>query len=111
VRIEYAALRYVGQEAVRSPPETPEGRRRLRKSFQKFGLHRALKLAGVTPGTRVRLGSLQVLWEPPEDIGDISGIADYDYVVALPIARLTPAALEAEARRVAPLLLARLIAS
>jgi hypothetical protein len=109
--IEYAALKYAVSDARRWPPETPEGKRRLLRTFENFGLHRALRLAGAEPGAPVRLGDFEVeRWEPPEPAKGlaIEGVAEYDYVVARPPARLSPPELREEAARVAPLLLAKL---
>jgi Obg family GTPase CgtA-like protein len=109
--IEYAALKYVASVTRRWPVETPEGRRRLMRTFEKFGLSRALLLAGAAPGARVRLGALEIDWQPPEDAaeGALDGRPGFEYVVARPIARLSPEQLRAEAGRVTPLLLSKLV--
>ena len=111
-RIEYAAARYAIADSQRAPPESAERRRGLVKRFEKFGFHRALRLAGARPGDRVRVGALEVeLWEYPEPHLPVEtdGIAGYEYVVARPIGRRSNTDLEAEARRVAPLLVAKLL--
>jgi hypothetical protein len=112
--IEYAALKYVASVTRRWPLETAEGKRRLMRTFEKFGLSRALLLAGAEPGSRVRLGGLEIdAWQPPEGSkeGTLDGRAGFEYVVARPIARLSPEQLRGEAARVTPLLLARLAKS
>ncbi len=110
--IEYAAAKYVVGATRRWPAGPDEGRRRLTRTFERFGFHRALRLAGAATGDMVRVGALEVaLWDypPPEHRTESDGPADYDYVVALDIARLAPDALREEARRVAPLLAAKLL--
>ncbi len=95
-------------------PETVAGRKRLQATFEKFGLHRALRLAGAVPGDRVKTGafskeleraSLEIeLWDYPEPTlrATCQGIRDYDYVVAPPYSRLDVAGLEQLASELAP---------
>ena len=95
-------------------PSTAAGRKRLQTVFEKFGLHRALRLAGAVPGDRVKTGaflkalekaSLEFeLWEYPEPRLKASGagIRDYGYVTTPAFARLDAAGLGRLAVELAP---------
>src|SRR5438309_198144 len=61
------------------------------KTFEKWGLHRALRLAGAKAGDTVRVGALEAeLWDyPPKLLEGWDGPAEFSYV-EIPSLRRTP---------------------
>jgi hypothetical protein len=109
--IEYAANKRLEAHAAGRDLHGTALQERLLAGFERFGFHRALRVAGARPGAAVEVGSLKIeLWDYPEvsypKIPD--GIPDYPYVEISPVARLSQADLEREALRVAPLIRTRL---
>ena len=101
--IEYAAARMMERTADRVP--SAAHRAVFAKGFEKFGFHRALRLAGAHTGDRIRVGKLELdLWEYPDPIlkGTTDGIRNYHYIETPPFARLSPAELHERARELAP---------
>jgi hypothetical protein len=81
--IDDAATRYlVADVAKEGGIDTPGGRARAIDTFEKFGLHRALRRAGARPGDTVRVRDLEAtLWDyPPPCLAGWDGVADYPYV-------------------------------
>ena len=100
--IEYAASRMMLRDARRLPESA---RPTLEKTFEKFGFHRALRLAGARPGDRVRVGALEFeLWDYPKPklAGTSDGIRGYRYIETPPFGKLDAASLEERARELAP---------
>ena len=78
--IQYAANFRIERDMGGTRSDSRAGRTRLMKHFEKFGYHRALKLAGAKPGDRVKAGTLDVeLCDFPEPTHPAScdGIRDY----------------------------------
>jgi hypothetical protein len=101
--IEYGANRRIEAWVGGRDPSAPAIRRRLEATFERFGFHRALRLAGAAPGDILEVGSLRTqLWEYPRvshpHVPD--GIRDYAYIEIDPVVRLRPPDLEREAARV-----------
>lgn len=74
--IEYATNYLLVREARRRRTAAPI------KGFEKFGFHRALRLAGAVPGDRVRVDDVEFdLWPYPEPIiPGTDGMLDYPYI-------------------------------
>lgn len=90
--IEYAGNRWIDRPGADRDPSKPAVRERMRKTFEKFGFHRALRLAGARAGDTVVVGSLELeLWDYPDvsypHIPD--GIRDYAYIALEQSARRT----------------------
>ena len=77
----------------------------LVRTFEKFGFHRALRVAGAKPGDRVRIGAVEIeLWPyPPRELEvSTDGVLDYPYLVLESFRRASAAELRASARRLGP---------
>jgi hypothetical protein len=80
--IEYAATRYLAADVERAGGiDSPGGRAVAVETFEKFGLHRALRLAGRARATPSGPGPGGTLWDyPPRRLAGWDGVADYPYV-------------------------------
>ena len=91
---------------------TPSGKASAIETFEKFGLHRALRLARAKPGDTVRVLDLEVeLWDyPPKRLDGWDGVADYPYVEIPPLRGQDPEVLRGWATDALPKLVALLTA-
>ena len=112
--IEYAAGHLLERDLSRLPEGSPRRVEVAAKRFEKFGFHRALRLAGARAGDRVRVGELELtLWEYPTPRlrasagGD--GIADYGFAVIPALGRLDEQELAPIAEGVADEVIASLL--
>jgi hypothetical protein len=74
----------------------------LARTFEKFGFHRALRVAGAKPGDRVRVGKAEFeLWPypPPKLEGSTDGVLGYPYIVLEKFRRASATELRASAHR------------
>jgi hypothetical protein len=77
----------------------------LARAFEKFGFHRALRVAGAKPGDRVRVGKVDFeLWPypPPKLEGSTDGVLGYPYIVLEKFRRASATELRTSARRLSP---------
>jgi len=109
--IEYAANHRIEAHASRGGKADEASQEKLKARFEKFGFHRALRLAGAAPGDIVEVGSLTIeLWDYSEasypHIPD--GMSEYPYVEVSPVARMSQTDLRYEVERVTPMVRRRL---
>src|SRR5262245_24345391 len=109
--IDYAAARSLVADVGRAGGiGSTEGRAVAIETFEKFGLHRALRLAGARAGDTVRVRGLEAtLWDyPPPRLAGWDGVADYPYVEIPALRGQDPDDLRRRARAAVPALAALL---
>lgn len=107
--IEYAT-NFMIERAADRPGFRPAS---LARAFEKFGFHRALRVAGAQPGDRVRVGKLELeLWPYPPPVLESStdGVLGYPYVVLEKFRRISATEARTSARRLSPQVIAALLA-
>ena len=78
--IDYATNRFL---AVAALPQVPMAKKL--RTFERMGIHRALRMAGAKPGDRVRVDNVEFdLWDYPPPISKrlplSDGVRDYPYI-------------------------------